>query len=207
MRTRATPPRKRLQKPQRRRLIEDAASALFAEHGYAETRLEDIARAAGVTKQLLYQHFSSKRDLHLALLANHRDALLATLADSMAGSGPLAERIPWVTDAWFTYVEDHPYALAMLFRDTTGDPEVQAFYRELQASARRAIVALLDAEPEIEVAPDRLEPLAEFLRCSITGLAMWWGDHRDVPRSTVVEVAVDVLTSGLVRGHHGPLPN
>jgi AcrR family transcriptional regulator len=49
--------RRRLQKPERRRLIEEAASRLFAEHGYAETRLDDIAAAAGVTKQLLYQHF------------------------------------------------------------------------------------------------------------------------------------------------------
>jgi AcrR family transcriptional regulator len=46
--------RRRLKKPERRALIEDAASALFAERGYAETKLDDIAAAAGVTKQLLY---------------------------------------------------------------------------------------------------------------------------------------------------------
>jgi AcrR family transcriptional regulator len=192
--------RRRLQKPERRRLIEDAASALFAQHGYAQTRLEDIATAAGVTKQLLYQHFRSKKELHLVLLAKHRDGLLGQLAESMSRPGPLAERLPRVTDEWFAYVEEHPYAWALLFRDTTGDPEVQAFYRELQASARAANVALIEAENELDVPKTRVEPLAEFIRAAVTGLALWWADHPEVPRSTVVEVAVDTLSNGLGLG-------
>lgn len=192
--------RRRLQKPERRRVIEDAASELFAEHGYAETKLEDIAAAAGVTKQLLYQHFSSKKELHMALLTKHRDELLGSLSAGMATPGPLTERIPRVTDDWFRYVEEHPYASAMLFRDTTGDPELQAFYRELQASARMANVALLRAERELQVPEDRVEPLAEFIRAAIVGLALWWADHPKVPRSTVVSVAVDTLMSGLGLG-------
>jgi AcrR family transcriptional regulator len=189
--------RRRLPKAQRRELIEKAASALFAERGYAGARLEDIAAAAGVTKQLLYQHFSSKKALHMALLAKHRDELLARLAQDMATPGPLAERLPQVLDRWFAYVEEHPYALAMLFRDTTGDPEVQAFYRELQASARMANVALIRAEPELEVPEEQIEPLAELARSATTGLALWWADHPDVPRATVVDVTADMLVRGL----------
>jgi AcrR family transcriptional regulator len=189
--------RRRLAKPQRRALIEEAASALFAEHGYAGTRLSDIAAAAGVTKQLLYQHFPSKKALHMALLAKHRDELLAGLAQDMATPDALAERLPRVLDRWFAYVEEHPYALAMLFRDTTGDPEVQAFYRELQASARRTNIALLRAEPELDLPEEQIEPLAEFARSATTGLALWWAEHRDVPRDTLVEVAAGMLVRGL----------
>jgi AcrR family transcriptional regulator len=192
-----THPRRRLPKAQRRQLIEEAASGLFATHGYAQTRLEDIAAAAGVTKQLLYQHFPSKKALHMALLAKHRDELLGGLAEEMGKPGPLAERLPRVLDRWFAYVEEHPYASAMLFRDTTGDPEVQAFYRELQASARRANVGLLRAEPELALAQEQIEPLAELLRSATTGLALWWAEHPDVPRATIVHVTVDLLTRGL----------
>jgi hypothetical protein len=85
----------------------------------------------------------------------------------------------------------------MLFRDTTGDPEVQAFYRELQASARAANAALLRAEPDLAIPEERIEPVAEFIRSAVTGLALWWAEHREVPRATVVEVAVDALTNGL----------
>jgi AcrR family transcriptional regulator len=189
--------RRRLPKAERRRVIEEAASRLFAEHGYAETRLEDIAAAAGVTKQLLYQHFPSKKALHLALLARHRDEILGRLSESMGTPGPLAERLPRVLDDWFGYVAEHPYASALLFRDTTGDPEVQAFYRENHATARAANVALLRAEPELEIPEDRLEPLAELMRSATTGLAVWWGEHPEVPRATIVEVTAGLLARGL----------
>jgi AcrR family transcriptional regulator len=193
----APAPRRRLPKPERRRVIEDAASALFAERGYAQTRLADVAAAAGVTKQLVYQHFRSKQELHLALLAKHRDGLLGRLAAGMSRPVPLAERIPAVTDDWFAYVEENPYASAMLFRDTTGQIEIQVFHRELQATARGLIAALIQAEPELDVPPERLEPLAELVRAAITGLALWWAEHPLVPRATVVEVAVQALTGGL----------
>ena len=178
-------------------MIEDAASALFAERGYAETRLEDIAAAAGVTKQLLYQHFRSKKELHMALLAKHRDGVIGRLAAGMARPGPLAERIRRTTDDWFAYVEENPYASAMLFRDTTGDPDLQAFHRDLQAMARAANAALLRAEPGLDIPEERVEPLAEFIRSAITGLALWWGEHPEVPRATVVDVAVGALMRGL----------
>jgi AcrR family transcriptional regulator len=178
-------------------VIEDAASALFAEHGYGETRLEDIAAAAGVSKQLLYRHFRSKKELHMALLAKHRDAVLGRLAAGMSRPGPLVDRIRSTVDAWFAYVEENPYASSMLFRDTTGDPELQAFHRELHATARGANAALLRAEPGLDIPEERLEPIAEFIRSAITGLALWWGEHPDVPRAVLVEVTVDVLVGGL----------
>jgi AcrR family transcriptional regulator len=189
--------RRRLPKAERRRIIEDAASRLFAEHGYSETRLDDIAAAAGVTKQLLYQHFPSKKALHLALLARHRDEILGRLTASMSTPGRLAERLPRVLDDWFAYVEEHPYASALLFRDTTGDPEVQAFYRENHAAARATNVALLRAEPELQIPEDSLEPIAELMRSATTGLAVWWGEHPEVPRATIVGVTVDLLVRGL----------
>jgi AcrR family transcriptional regulator len=189
--------RRRLKKPQRRRLIEEAASALFAERGYAETRLDDIAAAAGVTKQLLYQHFPSKKALHIALLEKHRDGILDRLGEAMRTPGRLIDRFPLVLDAWFAYLEDNPYAAALLFADTTGDPEVQAVYRANHAAARTLTIALLKAEPELGIPDDRLEPLAEFIRSATTGLALWWADHPEVPRSTVVDVTVDMLVRGL----------
>jgi AcrR family transcriptional regulator len=193
----AAQPKRRLPRSERRRVIEDAASRLIAERGYAEARLEDIAAAAGVTKQLLYRHFPSKKELHMALLARHRDELLSELASGMSTGGPLTERLPQVMDRWFRYVEEHPYAAAMLFRDTTGDPDIQAVYRELQASARRANVTLLRSEPELDIPEERIEALAEFFRAANTGLAIWRAENPHVPRSVVVSIAVETMVGGL----------
>ena len=46
-----------------RAAIADAAVALFAERGFAETTMEDVADAAGVSRRTAYRHFASKDDL------------------------------------------------------------------------------------------------------------------------------------------------
>jgi AcrR family transcriptional regulator len=183
-------------------MIDEAASRLFAEQGYAATTLEQVASAAGVTRPLLYKHVSSKKELHLTLLAKHRDALLARLAQGLRVPGSLAERVPRVTESWFAYVEENPFAWLMLFRDTTGDPEIQAFYREMQGTARSALAALIRDDPELELPEERIEPTAEFFRSAMTGLALWWAEHRDVPRALVVDIVVRSVSDGLQLEEH-----
>src|SRR5438128_10399553 len=119
------PVRRRLSAPERRETLIGAASELFAQRGYGRVSLDQIAERAGVTKVIVYRHFASKKDLYLQLLAVHRDELLGTLAQSMGAPGPLADRVPAVTDAWFAYVEANPFAWRMLFADVTGDSEIR----------------------------------------------------------------------------------
>jgi AcrR family transcriptional regulator len=198
----------RLPSHERRRLIVEAASRLFATRGYASTSLDEVAAEAGVTKPIVYRHFSSKKDLHLSLLAQHRDELLATLAEAMRAPGPLSERVPKAAEAWFGYVEAHPYAGAMLFRDTTGDAYVRRFYDEMQATARAAVAALIEAEPGFDVPAELVEPMAELTRAALAGLAIWWTANPSLSREAVVRVAVDGVWLGLERAgsaHHSRL--
>ena len=188
------PTRRRLPSPERRALIESAAARLFAEHGVDRTRLEDVAAAAGVTKPVLYRHFESKRALHLHLLAKTRDELAAAALAPFRPDRPLLEGLDEMLDAWFGYVEEHPHAARLLLRDPSGDPEVQAFHRRLHGLQRAADVALLK-EAGVAVPEAQLEPLAETIRRSLTGLGLWWLDHPSTPRSDLVAVM-----SRLVRG-------
>lgn len=189
-----TPPAtRRLPASERRAVIADAAAGLFAEHGYVATRMEDIAVAAGVTKPVLYRHFPSKKALHMALLERERDALAAAPLDVYLGSdAPFSERLPPMIEAWFAYVEEHAYAARLLFRDTTGDPEVEALHRDLQARQRAADVAIM-RESLPGLPPEQLEPLGEVVRCTLTGLALWWLDHPEVERATLVATAMRVF--------------
>ena len=184
---------------ERRQLIIDAASRLFATRGYANTSIDDVAAQAGVTKPIVHRHFGPKRKLHLAMLALHRDGLLGTLAEAMQAPGTLAERVPRAVEAWFAYVESHPYAGAMLFRDTTGDPEVRHFYEEMQATARSAVAALIKAERDFAVPESMVEPLAELTRAALAGLAIWWSEHPALPRDAIVQVALNGIWLGLER--------
>src|SRR5438874_2958853 len=138
-------PTRRLPPAERRRTLVHAASQLFAERGYDYVTLDEVAARAGVTKVIVYRHFDSKKALYLTLLAAHRDELLKTLTEGMAVERPLEDRVQVVADAWFAYVEAHPFAWTMLFRDTTGDPEIRAFHETMRDTARATITALLTA--------------------------------------------------------------
>jgi AcrR family transcriptional regulator len=191
-------PTRRLPKAQRRATLVSAASELFARRGYDHASLDELAAQAGVTKPIVYRHFASKKALYLELLASHRDELLSTLAEGMRAPGPLAERIPLAADLWFAYVEAHPFAWAMMFNDVTGDPEIRTVHATMRETARNAVAGLLRAEAGIGLADDLIVPVAEILRSAMTGLATWWLDHPDVPRSTLVRAITQTTGQGLV---------
>jgi AcrR family transcriptional regulator len=198
-----SPPRRRLTAQARRELIEQAACELFAARGYVATSIDEIAKRAGVTAPVLYDHFASKRDLHRHLLERHFAELRRLWSEQLRGEEPAEQRIARAIDAWFAYVEEHPYAWRMLFRDTTGEPEVRAIHEEVIAQSRAAIMPLFLRErgidePESVDAP-ALEMAWEVMRAVLQGLALWWYDHRLVPREQIVATAMNSLWIGFER--------
>lgn len=73
-----------------RDVIWDAATDLFAEKGFDETTVEDIAKAAGVSRRSFFRYFSSKNDLMAQGIVNYGDYLTEAIAACPAGR-PLAE--------------------------------------------------------------------------------------------------------------------
>jgi AcrR family transcriptional regulator len=200
--------RTRLTAAERREVIERVATEVFAERGYAGASIDAIARRAGVSAPVVYDHFASKRDLYERLLVRTRDELLETWREHLFSDEPAAVRIPRAFEAWAAYVETHPYASRMYFREATGVAEVQEFHAELHAQARAALGAILAREPGAErVAgakdPEALEMAAEVIRSGLTGLAVWWNDHPHVPREQIVATAVNVLWVGFERARRG----
>jgi AcrR family transcriptional regulator len=193
----ARAPERRLVAAGRRAVIEGAAARLFAQRGYNATTVEDIVSEAGVSKPMLYRHFESKRELHMKLLERRRDELAAAALDVyIAGEGHRHERLVAMAEAWFAHVEQHPETSRMLFQDAIGDPEIEALQRELRRRQRAADIALLrELAPGLPEA--ELEPLGEIIRSSLSGLALWWLEHPQVPREVVVAAIVRV-TGGLL---------
>ncbi len=182
--------RQRLSAAERRARIEDEAARLFAQRGYEATTVDDIAAAVGVTKPILYRHFASKKGLHLFLLRRHREELANAALGSLAAASDhgIEERVRAMVAAWFAHLEANPYA-RMLFADTTGDPDVTQLLAELHDLQRAADVALL-RELAPHIPQNELEPLGEIIRSSLSGLALWWVDHPEVQRETLVSAMV-----------------
>ena len=109
----ATRPR-RITGDQRRELIALAGGRLFAASGYAGTRMEDVATAAGVTKPVVYRHFGSKKALYLALLACHEGDLPSFFEGV---DGHLARRsgdaiVRGILERWVDYVRANAHVWA-----------------------------------------------------------------------------------------------
>jgi AcrR family transcriptional regulator len=203
----AEPPRRRMAGAARRSVIAEAAAVLFAERGYRGASIEEIARASGVTPPVLYEHFASKRDLYRELLERHFAELRQVWGEHFVGEDPLAERVARSFDAWFAYVEVHPFAGSVLFRYST-DPEIAAIHAEVAARSREAILPLFAAEPGAgnvagSVAGEGIEMVWVVLRGVLQGLAIWWSEHPEVARERVVATAMNALWIGFERAQAG----
>jgi AcrR family transcriptional regulator len=201
-------PRRRLSAPARRELIEAAAADVFAERGYRGASIEQIARRSGVSPPVVYDHFASKLDLYRRLLERHYAELREVWRATFVGEETPGSRVARSFDAWFAYIETHPFASRLLFRPPSGDAAAEAAHAEVTGASSAAIMPLFAAEPGAEglVGPldeAGMEMAWVVLRGVLQGLALWWADHPEVPRERVVATAVNALWVGFERVSEG----
>ena len=86
--------------PRKRSLLE-AALGVFARHGYRKTSMDDVAQAAGVSRQGLYLHFPTKEDMFRAAVEQALTRSQAEVAGVLARrDGALEDRLVEAFDAW-----------------------------------------------------------------------------------------------------------
>ena len=83
----------RLPREQRRQQVLAAALEIFSTVGYHAASMDDIADRAGVSKPVLYQHFTSKLDLYLDLLDVAIEDLLAAAREALTHTNDNRERV------------------------------------------------------------------------------------------------------------------
>ena len=182
----------RLPAAERRELILRAAMNRFGVGGYDGTRLDDVAADVGVTKPILYRHFGSKKGLYLAVLERHREDLPGFL-EELPPEPSLEELVRSILDGWFAYAYENRQRWRMLFRDQGGDDEVQQARAEVHARALEVLAEFLRSHPRFAIPADQVVPTAELLSQGLAALVLWWADHPDVPRATLVDVATRVV--------------
>jgi AcrR family transcriptional regulator len=192
--------RRRLAPTARRALIDQAATRVFAERGYEAATMQEIARAAGVVASVLYDHYPSKRDLYIALLKSHGEALMQRTIRAPSGSDGRSELRGQIAD-FFGAVEAEPFIWRMLLRNPFGDAEIAAAHTRVQERATAEIAAVLVAHGEVERGnpEDRSAMVAEMVKSSLNGLANWWWEHPEARRVDVIDVATTVIWDGLSR--------
>ena len=112
MNTRAPEDRRRSAAAARRREREKeiiaATRALFDENGVREAQIDDIAKAVGINRAIVYRHFSGKEELFALTLVGYLDELRAALLAADEGDPDPAARVGRLVGAFVDYGLAHP---------------------------------------------------------------------------------------------------
>ena len=147
-RARAAAPRWHRRKEQRPGEILAAALEQFVERGYAATRLEDVARRAGVTKGTMYRYFAGKTELFRAVVRGSVVPQIEAFERAIASSdGPSHALLVHFADGWMERVYRSPIAglTKLVVAEAANFPELARFYQaEVIERAVRAVKQVLE---------------------------------------------------------------
>ena len=146
----------RLAPDQRREQMLDAANALFAERGYDEVSVEDIASSAGVTRGLVHHYFGGRKQVYIALL-ERLGALREEQLPPPVGRSARA-RVADSVSRWLDWTEQNRTVwLATLGRgEDIADPDIRHVVVDLVRRAVKLLAAhhadIADDSPRLRYA-------------------------------------------------------
>jgi AcrR family transcriptional regulator len=153
----AQPGLRERKKQQTRGAIADAAKRLFLERGFERVSVAEIARAADVSEQTVFNYFPTKEDLVYERMDAFEHELLAAVRERPAGEPVLCAFVRFILDRSDRAARgDARRRVAELTRLVTASPSLIARERQVVAEYTDALAALL-AE-ETGAAPDDIEP-------------------------------------------------
>lgn len=140
----------RLPREQRRESVLEAARVVFVRVGYHPTSMDDIAEAAGVTKPVLYQHFTSKLELYLAVLDQAIDELLAAADKALRSTADNKLRVQATMRAYFAFVDAKAGGYQLLFEsDVMSQVEVRQRVDRAHALVAQRIAAVIAEDTDL----------------------------------------------------------
>jgi AcrR family transcriptional regulator len=186
----------------RRQQIEDVASTLFSDRGYAATSMRDIARALDLQGGSLYAHIPSKEAVLASIVQQAAERFLAAVRPLAQGPGTAAERLRRMVHAHVNVVaEGRERATVFLFEWTFLSPE----RREPVARARDTyegyftqVIAAGVATGELTARDPKLA--AVFILSAMNGLAHWYRSDGPLSPTELADHYADLFLHGLQRG-------
>lgn len=196
--------RSRLQVDERRSQLLALALDLFGDRSYEEISIDEIAKAAGISKGLLYHYFPSKRAFYVAALGAAAEQLREA-TDIEVPDGPVAQSIEGTRlgiDAYLAYVERRAKPYSFLLRGGGGaDEEVRAI---VEAMRHHYISKILDTLGRTED-DARLRTALRGWIGFVEHASLDWIDRRDLDRAEMTELLTAVCVA-IVTTVIGPVP-
>jgi len=141
----------RLPRDERRGQLLRAASDIFVDRGYHSAGMDEIAERAGVSKPVLYQHFSSKLELYLAVLQRHVENLVSGVRQALRTTTDNRQRLRSAVQAFFDFIEHDGQGYRLIFEnDNITEPQVAAQVRVATESCIDAVFDLISADSGLD---------------------------------------------------------
>ena len=190
---------RRLQRDERRELLLERATELFARNGYEGLSMSQLAREAQISKALLYHYFPSKKRLFEAALAEGAEELRVR-TEPEPGKAP-AEQLSKTLDEFLRWVQERPTAYATLLE--TGAPEVREIMGEVRATTAGRILTGLGEDGRRPATRAAIHGWLAFL----DGAVLDWIAHDDLTREELHGMLLGAFAGALLAsGATGGLP-
>ncbi|MFE7724153.1 TetR/AcrR family transcriptional regulator, partial [Nocardia rhizosphaerihabitans] len=175
----------------------DIAQRVFAGRGYHGVTMQMVSESAGISKPILYQYFSGKLDLYLAVVQRHLDQLTTAVRDVLTSPRSDYDTVHGTVTAFFDLVDRNASGTHLLIFDSAvpSEPSVQWPVQTAKADCTATVASALLRHGEISW-PAYL--LASWLvGAGITAAGQWHRTGRPVPKHQAVETTTQLCWAGL----------
>ena len=185
-------------KEQRRRsAVMRAGLEVFAEKGFHLASMDDIAERAGVSKPILYQHFSSKNELYLGILDERVDAIVQQVRSAIESASTNKSRLEAAIGCYFNLIDDADLGYRLIFEsDFTMNHDVRARVEDVVSQVSRIVGAEVSKQTGMSLGE------ANILAGGLSGMAQaaawrWLRLGRPIAMEDAISQTLDLAWSGL----------
>jgi AcrR family transcriptional regulator len=188
----AGPAYTRLDVDERRRRLLELGAELFTQHAYDELSMARIARAAGISKALLYHSFPSKEAYFVATLEEKAGELAERTRPDP--SKPPVEQLASSLDAYLGWVEENAGAYAKFVQSAGAVAPVRALLERVrEETAARIIDGIRGDRPATPPLRSAVHGWLWFM----DGVCLDWVAHRDMERARVHGLLLGTLLGAI----------
>lgn len=202
----AAPGRRAEQSAARREAILAAALAEFSAQGFAATRLDDVAKRAGVAKGTIYLHFRDKEMLFQELVRSALSPFVATIEAAPAADLPLRAVAELITTRFVreVYGTERKHIVRLVLAEGRRFPKVAEFYyREVVGRAMAAMRKLVARAVERgEIHSDAIGRFPQLIVAPVLVAVVWEGlfdRFEKLDPEAMLRAHFDLLFKGLER--------
>ena len=194
-------PETQANEPSRREQLLAIAARLFAEKGFKNTTVRDIADAAGILSGSLYHHFDSKESMVDEILSTFQAALFGEYDEILASGEDARTKLERAVRVSFEAIDQHPHEVAIYQNeaDYLGAFDRFGYLADRNTQSRQVWVTLIEEGVRTGVLRSDLDVTLtyRFIRDTVWVAVRWYRPGRGHTHTEVADQYVRILLDGI----------